>query len=145
MDGGARLLHIGQEGVEGLPDGPRTDLLANLRRQVARQYPFDVFISHNRGDEAVVEHWSVALAAAGLTVYLDSAFSGERFTGKIQAALLNSLTLLAFVSPHTMARPESSNWVLRELAFREQNFSTPWIIPVVLPGADVDAFGSDIQ
>lgn len=139
--GGAKLLFVGQGGVEALPDSSRTALYDTLAEEIAKQYVFDAFVSYNLGDEDTVERWASALTDAGLRVYVDSPFPGERFTTKIQAALVNSLTLLAFVSPHTMLKPTPSNWVVKEISFRETSFRSPWIIPVVLRGADLDSFG----
>ena len=39
-----------------------------------------------------------------------------------------------------MAKPRETNWVRKEIAFREVNFSKPWIVPVGLRGADMDEF-----
>jgi hypothetical protein len=43
---------------------------------------------------------------------------------------------MAFIS----LTPRETNWVQKEIAFREVNFSKPWIVPVGLREADIDEF-----
>jgi class 3 adenylate cyclase len=140
-EGGVKFLHIDQEALEQLPEPSRAAMMAALRREVAKRYTFDAFISYNFGDEETVERWRAALTDAGLNVYVNTLTPGERFTTSIQRLLLDSLVLLAAISPHTMVKPSEINWVLKEIAFREAHFEPPWILPIALPGADLDRFG----
>jgi hypothetical protein len=40
-----------------------------------------------------------------------------------------------------MTKPEATNWVRKEIEFREANFIRPWIVPVGLRGSDMNSFG----
>jgi CRP-like cAMP-binding protein len=139
--GKAKLLQISQEGLDQLPDVVRQGLGRRLRSQIARSYVYDAFLSYNLGDEVSVQYWKEALEECGLKVYVDLLRPGVRFTSGIQRALLNSLTHLVFVSPHAMIKASESNWVLKEVEFRETNMRHPWIVPVALRGGDLDRFG----
>jgi hypothetical protein len=138
--GPAKFLNIGQAAIEALPDATLTQLTIAVKDQLVRHYFYDVFISYNFGDEVTVERWRRAFADAGLRVFVDRLRPGTHFTSNIEAALLDSLVLMAFISPHTMTKPRQTNWVRKEIAFREANFSKPWIVPVGLRGADMDEF-----
>ena len=138
---GVKLLHIGQDALDQIPQVQQAALIDSLKKEVSKHYAFDIFISYNFVDEDTVERWMSAFTSAGLAVYVDRLSPGERFTINLQRALLDSLTLMPFVSPNTMVKRLEANWVLKEIAFREEHFEDPWIVPVALPGADLDTFG----
>ena len=136
-----KILHIGAPALDQLPPAVLAGVMDELKRDVARRYHYDVFISYNFGDGDAVERWRTALTAAGLRIYVDTPVPGERFTTRIEHSLLDSLTMVAFISPHTMVKALEHNWVRKEIRFRETAFDNPWILPVRLPGGQLDDFG----
>jgi hypothetical protein len=139
--GPTKLLHIGAQAIHALPVAVEHRVIVELKRELARSYFYDVFISYSFEDEQTVERWRERLESAGLRVFVDALQPGVHFTANIEASLLDSLVLLAFISPHTMTKPEATNWVRKEIEFREANFIRPWIVPVGLRGSDMNSFG----
>ena len=140
-EGAPKILHIGVQALHALPVTIENRVIVALKREAARRYHYDAFLSFNFGDEETVDQWRGQLEGAGLRVFVDTLRPGVHFTENIQASLLDSLVMLAFISPHTMTKPTESNWVRKEIAFREANFVRPWIVPIALRGADMDSFG----
>ncbi len=138
--GSAKILQIGPQAIAALPSRTHESVLRDLRHCLGRSYHYDAFMSFNYGDEQTVERWQAQLSNAGLQVYVDTPQPGVRFTSKIEEALMDSLTLLAFISPFTMLKPEDQNWVRKEISFREAQFTNPWIFPVRLRGGDPEQF-----
>jgi CHASE3 domain sensor protein len=95
---------------------------------------FDVFLSHNRRDGAVVERIARRLKRAGLEPWLDkwSLTPGGEWQRELGAGLDASVACAVFVGPH-----ELGAWELQELAValdraaRQQGFR---VFPVLLPG-----------
>lgn len=140
QEGSAKLLRIGTSALSALPGETYSTVVNAVQRSVAPLYYYDVFVAYNYGDDEVAFQWVTALREAGLRVFMDSPQIGTAFVEKIEKAILDSLVLIPFVSPHTMVKRGEANWVRKEIAFREANFYSPWIIPVSLPGADLDEF-----
>jgi hypothetical protein len=132
--GAAGILQIGSRGISSLPPNTHNAVIRTLRQSVAPLYFYDAFLSFNYGDEETVERWRTELVDAGLVVYVESLHPGVKFVSKIENALMDSLTVVAFISPHTMVKDEDQNWVRKEIEFREKHFTNPWIIPVRLRG-----------
>ena len=97
--GPAKFLNIGPAAIEALPDPVLTQLTIAVKQQLSQHYFYDVFISYNFGDEDTVERWRQAFADVGLRVFVDRLRPGTHFTSNIEAALLDSLVLMAFISP----------------------------------------------
>ncbi len=136
----AILLRIGKEALLGRR--PVIDAVAaRLLPELPRLYHFDVFLSYTLDDQAQARRWYDALRSAGLRVYMEVATSGRYFTERIEAGILDSLTLLALVSANTMVRPLEQNWVRREIVFRQSVFepATARIFPVRLKGGNPEA------
>jgi hypothetical protein len=139
--GPAKFLHIGATALEVLPESTQNAVVYAVMRELAGRYYYDAFLSYNFGDGETVQRWKERLEDAHLRVYVDKPEAGMHFTANIQASLLDSLVLLAFISPHTMVKHRDKNWVQKEIDFREANFTQPWIIPVALRGGDLDEYG----
>jgi hypothetical protein len=119
--------------------GPRPVIdavMARLMPELPRLYHHDVFLSYTFDDQVVARRWRAALEAAGLRVYMEVSTSGHYFRDRIEAGILDSLTMLALVSANTMVRPPEQNWVGREITFRKAAFETTTarILPVRLNG-----------
>ncbi len=139
--GPANILHIGTGALDELEERSREAVIAAVKGEVARRYFYDVFISYNfLGDSETALRWSHRLRDEGLRVFVDEPEPGTHFTEHIQASLLDSVILLAFVSPHAMAKPLDRNWVQKEINFRVRTFEDPYVVPVVLPGGDIEQF-----
>jgi CRP-like cAMP-binding protein len=133
----AILLRIAKEAFLGRR--PVIDsVVACLMHELPRLYHFDVFISYTFDDRAQAQQWRDALDAAGLRVYMEISTSGRYFRDRIEAGILDSLTLLVLVSANTMVRPMEHNWVRQEIAFRQAAFETTTarILPVRLKGGN---------
>ena len=131
----AILLRIGTEAFLGRRP-VIDDVLPRLMRALPRLYHFDVFLSYTMDDRVQAASWSDALVASGLRVKMEVSTSGHYFRAGIEAAILDSLTLVALVSANTMSRPLEHNWVRMEIAFRQAAFETnsAQIFPVRLKG-----------
>jgi hypothetical protein len=136
----ATILHVGSEGIASLPPTTQNAILGAVKQQLACRYYYDAFLSFNFGDEQTARTWRDRLTDAGLEIYLDEPEPGIQFASRLEEALMDSLTLLAFISPHTMVKPEEQNWVHKEIAYREAQFVNPWIFPVRLRGGDPERF-----
>lgn len=139
--GPVKVLFIGRSAINGLPPLAHARLLGELRRAMHGLYHYDVFLSYNFADLPVVERWERALAGAGLRVFRDSPLPpGEPYADKDGRALLDSLVMLVFVSPHAMVKGAGDNLVVSEVRFRERHLGrSPRIAPVRLPGGNPQA------
>ena len=138
--GPAKFLHIGATALDVLPDTIQNDVVSAVMRELAGRYWYDAFLSYNFGDGETVQRWKKRLEDADLRVYVDKPEAGTHFTANIQTSLLDSLVLLAFISPQVMVKQQDKNWVQKEIDFREANFTQPWIVPVALRGGDLDDY-----
>jgi CRP-like cAMP-binding protein len=131
----AVILRIGKDALLGRR--PVIDTVAaRVKKELPRTFHYDVFLSYTFDDQSCAERWRSELEAAGLRVYMEVARSGHYFRDRIEAGILDSLTLLALVSANTMSRPLDQNWVRQEIAFRQAAFEsrTAQIYPVRLRG-----------
>jgi hypothetical protein len=138
--GPAKFLHIGATALDVLPETTQNAVVSEVMRELAGRYYYDAFLSYNFGDGETVQRWKKRLEDADLRVYLDKPEAGTHFTANIQTSLLDSLVLLAFISPQVMVKQQDKNWVQKEIDFREANFTQPWIVPVALRGGDLDEY-----
>jgi hypothetical protein len=139
----ARILKISSRGIAGMPAAVRNRLIADLKREVRKSYPYDVFLSYNVQDRETIERWRAALEEAGLRVYHNVSRPLTKFLPEIEEAVLRSLTFLAFVSSHTVTRSSKDNWVIRESKFRQEQFSgNACILPIILAGGRADVVAS---
>jgi hypothetical protein len=137
--GDAVLVRIGKDAFIGRR--PTIDqVAAQLKSSLPALYHYDVFLSYTFDDLETARRWAEGLRQAGLRVYMEVSTSGHYFRDRIAAGILDSLTLVALVSAHTMSRPLEENWVRREIAFRQSSFetSTAKILPVRLKGGKPD-------
>jgi hypothetical protein len=140
-NGPVKILKIDAQAVaEELPISVRREV---ERGATAASYYYDVFISHSFRDASVVRRWRDELERGGLRVYVDEQELGKRFDEHIENMISDSLLFAVFVSPNSMAKAGDRNWVTREVKFRENNFVNPLIVPVCLPGGDLDVFGTN--
>jgi hypothetical protein len=136
--GPGKFLHIGATALQVLPESTQDAVVSAVKRDVATRYFYDVFVSYNFEDEEAAHRWSDALRGAGFEVFVDELKPGTHFTANIESSLLDSLVMLAFISPHMMVKSRESNWVQKEIDFRRANFAEPWIVPVGLKGGDMN-------
>jgi hypothetical protein len=97
----------------------------------------DVFLSYNSADREAVTHLATRLQNEGISVWLDSfnLIAGERFTGKIEAALESCNTIAVFVGQ--MGRGPYQNEEF-DYAVNVRGTQGARIIPVLLPSATRD-------
>ncbi len=74
-----------------------------------KEFPYDVFLSHNAQDKPRVRRLAERLKAAGLRVWFDewNVLSGDIIALKVDEGLEQSRVLLLCISPHALA----SDWV----------------------------------
>jgi hypothetical protein len=119
-------------------------MLEEIKRAMAEQSYYDVFLSYSHKDIDVAYRWRDSLERCGLVVFLDDATrKGHHFPPELAAALLDSLFLMPLVSANTMERPPAENWVLREINFRTRFFETRSsnVLPIKLTGGRVESIG----
>jgi CRP-like cAMP-binding protein len=129
-----RVLQIEKEAFDDWTPETQQEILKGIKRELASRYSYDVFFAYNFEDREIVERWYKALVDEGFRVFKDAPQPAHRFPRRIEAALLDSLTLAAFVSSHTMVKPQEDNWVLREIQYWQDYFDEAKILPIRLPG-----------
>ena len=97
---------------------------------------YDVFLSYNSRDSAIVEVLAEQLRTEGLTPFLDRWYLvlGRPWPQALEEALANSRACAVLVGPHGLGR-----WQAREMyaALNRQVQETDYsVIPVLLPGAE---------
>ena len=97
---------------------------------------FDVFLSYNSRDGAVVQRIAERLKRAGIEPWLDrwSLTPGREWQRDLGAGLDASVTCTVFVGPHDLGA-----WELQEVALaidRAVNQQGFRVFPVLLPGVD---------
>lgn len=144
VERGAVIVHIAQPAILALDPEYRDKYIAGLRRQARDCYHYDVFLSYAFQDAPIVEGWEQAMRARGLRVYRDELRIGHQFPARLEAALADSLVVVAFLSANTNVNPPDENWVRREIEFRERLFGrgAPVIVPVILFGGNPEAIAS---
>ena len=112
-------------------------LVEALRRQLASQFVFDVFVSYSGHDEHIAATWRQAMQLAGLRVYMSRPDAMRKFKNEIELALAESLVMVPFVSDRALGPPGQPGWVQREIQYRRTLFDEDHcnILPVELtPG-----------
>ena len=109
-------------------------LVAAVRRQLAKQFVYDVFISYSHHDEQVASQWRRAMEAAGLRVYMGRPDAMRKFKPEIELALAESLVMAPFVSERALGPAGQAGWVQREIEYRKTLFEDDHcnILPIEL-------------
>lgn len=139
---GATLIRIDLDLLDEL-DGsdryePRAQQVRAVEDSLAKQFDFDVFLSHNRREDLpIATQWKQQLEARGLNVYLDEPAGGVHFPRVIETAILHSKVFVPILSAHLKPRSTTKkSWVEAETEFRLAMFDArPKIVPIDL-GAD---------
>jgi class 3 adenylate cyclase len=112
-------------------------LISAIRRQLAQQFLYDVFISYSHHDEHIVANWRAAMERAGLRVYMSRPDAMKKFKPEIELAMAESLVMMPFVSDRAGGIDGQSGWVQREIEYRKSLFDEDHcnILPIELtPG-----------
>ena len=109
-------------------------LVEALKRRLAAQFFFDVFISYTNHDEQIASAWRNALQAAGLKVYMSRPDAMRKFKKEIELALAESLVMVPFVSDRAAGPDGQKGWVQREIEYRRTLFDEDHcnILPIEL-------------
>lgn len=109
-------------------------LVDQLKRRMAAQFVFDVFISYTNRDEKTASAWRTALREAGLRVYMSQPDAMRKFKNEIELALAESLVMMPFVSDRAAGPDGQKGWVQREIEYRKTLFDEDHcnILPVEL-------------
>jgi energy-coupling factor transporter ATP-binding protein EcfA2 len=97
--------------------------------------PYDVFLSHNSQDNAVIERLAMKLKETGVSPWLDSwnLTPGGDWQEEIDQALLESRACAVFLGPNGLGDWSREELRLaRDRAVRDRSFR---LFPVLLPGA----------
>jgi tetratricopeptide (TPR) repeat protein len=102
---------------------------------------WDVFVSYGHEDAEWVRMLAANLHRAGFDVFLDEweLVGGDRFAGRLEEGIRNSVNGVLVVSPHALSRP----WVREEYeALLRQAVQDPGrrLIPVLYADADLPPF-----
>jgi class 3 adenylate cyclase/GTPase SAR1 family protein len=106
------------------------------------EFTFDVFLSHNNRDRAVVRRIAEKMRANGLRVWLDEWIlrPGDDIYQALEEGLLESRTMVLCISPAALG----SGWVNLEkatLLFRDPRNVERRFVPLLMPGGDLpDSF-----
>lgn len=135
-EGGAtvNIVRISDSALRSFGPAVHNKLIAAIRRQLAQQFLYDVFISYSHRDEHIVTNWQAALEQAGLRVYMGRPDAMNKFKPEIELALAESLVMLPFVSDRAEGAGGQAGWVEREIAYRKTLFDEDHcnILPVEL-------------
>ncbi len=135
-DGGpnVNIIRVSDRALKAFGPAAYARLLSAVRRQFARQFVFDAFISYSHRDEPIASAWKAAMEDAGLRVYMSRPDAMHRFKPEIELALAESLVMLAFVSEHAIGPDGQPGWVHREIDYRKSVFDEAHsnILPVEL-------------
>jgi CRP-like cAMP-binding protein len=109
-------------------------LVEHLKRRLAEQFSFDVFISYSNRDEQIASAWRTALEQAGLRVYMSRPDAMRKFKKEIELALAESLVMAPFVSDRATGPDGQKGWVQREIEYRKTLFDEDHcnILPIEL-------------
>ncbi|MCH7729387.1 MAG: cyclic nucleotide-binding domain-containing protein [Planctomycetes bacterium] len=135
------IMHISMRAFFDLDSDIFRRVVAGIKRQLAKQFHYDAFLSYTFADQEITDYWKAKMEAAGLRVYMQVAHAGHRFPERIAAGILDSLALVVLVSAHTMSTEMEKNWVRKEIDFRETAFDgddAARIYPIALKGGRVD-------
>jgi hypothetical protein len=98
-------------------------------------FEFDIFLSHNKADQAAVERLASQLEKSGQKVWLDhwNLLPGDPWQDEIEEALDRSRTVAVFVGPSGIGGWHNEE-MRSALETRVRNHNRR-VIPVLLPGA----------
>ena len=135
-EGGAtiNIVRISESALKSFGPAVHNKLIAAIRRQLAQQFLYDVFISYSHRDEHIVATWYAALEQAGFRVYMGRPDAMNKFKPEIELALAESLVMLPFVSDRAERPDGQPGWVEREIAYRKTLFDEDHcnILPIEL-------------
>jgi len=105
------------------------------KAKIMNDFDFDVFLSHNKADQAAVERLASQLEKSGLKVWLDrwNLVPGDPWQDEIEEALDRSRTVAVFVGPSGIGgwhNEEMRSALETRVVDRNRR-----VIPVLLPGA----------
>ncbi len=105
-----------------------------IKRQLANQFSFDVFISYSHRDERIANIWREEMETSGLRVYMSRPEAMRRFKNEIELALAESLVMVPFVSERAAGPDGQAGWVQREIGYRKTLFDEAHcnILPIEL-------------
>lgn len=105
-----------------------------LKRRLASQFVFDVFISYSSRDDHIASKWRAALDTAGLRVYMSRPDAMRKFKPEIELALAEALVMVPIISENAAAPDGQTGWVQREIEYRKMLFDEDHcnILPIEL-------------
>ena len=93
-------------------------IIRRIRRRLASQMLFDVFISYSRENEELASLWRDELQKAGLTIFMNTPERLKSFEPEIDFALAESRVLVPIISRAAL----KTEWVMREIDKRKKIF-----------------------
>jgi class 3 adenylate cyclase len=131
------IVRISDSALKSFGPTVHAKLVAAIRRQLAQQFVYDVFISYSHHDEHIAVTWRAAMEQGGLRVYMSRPDAMRKFKPEIELALAESLVMLPFVSDRASGQEGQAGWVQREIEYRKTLFDEDHcnILPIELtPG-----------
>lgn len=116
------IVRISERALRSFGPTVYAKLVAAIRRQLAQQFIYDVFISYSHRDEHIVAAWRTAMEQAGLRVYMSRPDAMKKFKPEIELALAESLVMAPFVSDRATGAEGEPGWVQREIEYRKTLF-----------------------
>ena len=148
------MIRIRDEAIlRGLPPDRRAPVLAAVRRQLARQLAFDVFVSYSGEFVNEASHLSDVMTTHGLKVFFQSTQDRSRrgvdalndFNRDLAYGINESIVFVCLISQGS-ASEDGTTWMQREIAMRRQVFpSSPNILPVVYERGILDEVADGFQ
>jgi hypothetical protein len=116
------LIRISDRALRSFGPTIYAKLVTAIRRQLAQQFIYDVFISYSHHDEHIAVTWRAAMERAGLRVYMSQPDALRKFKQEIELALAESLVMAPFVSDRATGADGQPGWVQREIEYRKTLF-----------------------
>ncbi len=129
-----KIIHVSDRALMSQGPAVYARLVEAIKRQLASQFLFDVFISYTNKDEQIASIWRQQLELAGLRVYMSRPEAMRRFKSEIELALAESLVMIPFVSERAAGPDGQPGWVQREIGYRKTLFDEAHcnILPIEL-------------
>ena len=122
--------------------------LEAIRRELESLVLCDVFLSYAGDDRAEAERWADALAAEGLSVYMNEPQGGTRFIGELRQLLTGSRVIAPLITQGVVnehkVRSDSPSWVKREIDYRLAVFPDGNVLPIGVDGAATEVVAGGI-
>jgi TIR domain len=148
-DGGAavNIVRISDRALKSFGPIVYPKLVTAIKRQLAQQFVYDVFISYSHHDEPFVTTWRDAMVRAGLSVYMSQRDAMSKFKPEIELALAESLVMAPFVSNRATGAEDQASWVQREIEYRKTLFDDDHcnILPIELTQGVSQTFADGIS